>query len=154
MAITEWQIGLAFVVIGIMMLLAEASAPGFFIAIPATVLIVLGLLAMAVPGFFFSVWSPIVALLTAVPATIITILVYRMIAPPEPPTTTVGHSLIGRHGIVTKEVVPNSIQGKVKIENQIWSATSDRTISEGMRVIVTESKGVHVFVVPAEKESS
>lgn len=152
MATDEWEIGLAFVIIGVLMLIAEASAPGFFIAIPATVLIALGLIGMTVPGFLLSIWSPVLALIVAIPATIATMLFYRTLAPPSPPTTTVGESLVGKQGIVTAQVVPESIKGKVKIENQIWSATANEVIPEGAIVQVVQSRGVHVVVRQVAKQ--
>jgi membrane-bound ClpP family serine protease len=147
-----WVIGLAFIIIGIFMLLAEATSPGFFIAIPATVLIVLGIIGLIVPEIIFgSYWGPIIAVIIAAPATIITILLYQRLATPGPPTTTAAESLIGKSGIVTKEIIPESISGKVRIMNQIWSATSVESISKGERIMVVDSKGVHVVVKRIQK---
>jgi membrane protein implicated in regulation of membrane protease activity len=142
----EWYIGLIFVIVGVVLLIIEATSPGFFVAIPATVLMVLGGIGMVVPGFFLTFWSPFVAIVVAVPATIITMKAYQRLSPPAPPTTTVGHSLIGKHGIVQVPIIPNTIKGKVNIENQIWSATSDHPIEEGAMVEIVQSKGVHVIV--------
>jgi membrane protein implicated in regulation of membrane protease activity len=142
----EFEIGLAFIVIGIVLLMVEATSPGFFIAVPATVLILIGGLAMLIPGFFTSPWSPITALVVGSLATVFTIKLYARLAPPQAPMTTVGTSLIGKSGTVTKEVVPDSIAGKVNIENQIWSATSNEVIPVGARVQVVGSAGVHVVV--------
>jgi membrane protein implicated in regulation of membrane protease activity len=58
----------------------------------------------------------------------------------------VATSLIGREGIVTTEVRPNSLSGKVRIEHDNWSATSDRVIPIGRKVVVKASEGVHVTV--------
>jgi membrane protein implicated in regulation of membrane protease activity len=146
----EFALGLTFVVVGIVLLLIEASSPGFFIGVPATVLIVLGLIGMYVPGFFVSPWAPVVAIVVGAPLTYVAILLYQRLAPPAPPTTTVGESLIGKTGLVVREVVPDSIQGKVRIDNQVWSATSEETIPEGSRVTVVGSRGVHVVVERVE----
>lgn len=151
MTLEEWHIGLILLIVGVVMLIAEAASPGFFIAIPATVLMVLGGIGMAAPGFFLSPWSPVVAVVVAIPATIVTMKFYQTLSPPAPPTTTVGHSLVGQTGIVQAPIEPNSIRGKVKIENQIWSATSDRPIAKGAMVEVVRSKGVHVVVKEVQK---
>jgi membrane protein implicated in regulation of membrane protease activity len=45
-----------------------------------------------------------------------------------------------------RTVQPNSLNGKVRIENDSWSATSSKEIPEGRKVIVRESEGVHVKV--------
>ncbi len=142
----EWQIGLVFIVIGVILFIVETASPGFFVAIPATVLIILGALGMGVEGFLLSPWSPIVAVIVAAPAFIITMFAYQKLAPPEPPTTTVGHSLVGKRGTVQAPIIPNTIKGKVRIENQTWSATSDHYIAQDILVEVVQSKGVHVVV--------
>ena len=144
--VTEFTVGLILLVIGVVMLIAEAAMPGTFIAVPATVLIVLGMLAMFIQGFLFSIWSPVIAIVVGIPMTLVTMWFYAHFSPPTPPTTTVGESLIGRQGTVTTEVRPHSISGKVKIGNDIWSATSEEVIQVGERVLVLGSEGVHVIV--------
>lgn len=148
--VSAFDIGLTFVVLGVLMLIWEATSPGFFIAVPATVLIALGMLGMAVPELFLSIWSPIIAVIVAVPATYITMQFYAKLAPPSPPVTTVGESLVGKVGTVTAPVVPHSIRGKVKIDNDIWSATADQDLPVGSRVRVIASRGVHVVVQPLD----
>jgi len=144
--VTEFTMGLALLIVGVVMLIIEAASPGFFIAVPATVLIILGLLGMFVQNFLFSVWSPILAVLVSVPSTLFTMWFYSRFAPPSPPTTTVGESLISRQGSVTVTIIPHTIKGKVRIGNEVWSATSDEIIREGERVLVIGSEGVHVIV--------
>ena len=146
-AFDPWIIGLIFVIIGIVMLLAEASSPGFFIGIPASILIVIGLIGIALPALFFTIWSPIIAAIVAVVTTGAVMIFYKKLAPPEKPTTTVGESLVGRKGIVIITTDPNSTtKGKVKIGSEIWSATSKKPIKKGVSVVVTESEGVHITV--------
>ncbi len=142
-----WLIGLGFIIVGIIMFLIEAAAPGFFIGIPATICIVLGLIAIAFPQYFFSPLSPIAAVVIGGLTTVGIIYFYKYIAPPEKPTTTVGESLVGRKGIVTIDTTPTSqTKGKVKIGSEIWSATSDKPIKRGTRVVVVDYEGVHVIV--------
>jgi membrane protein implicated in regulation of membrane protease activity len=142
-----WTLGLLFVIIGIILLLVEASSPGFFIAIPATILIVLGILGIVAPGIFFSFWSPLIAIGLAIPITYFTIYFYRQLAPPQEPTTTVGDSLVGKRGLVTTATDPDSeTKGKVRIASDTWSATSEQSIKAGSRVEVIASEGVHVIV--------
>lgn len=38
------------------------------------------------------------------------------------------------------------MKGKVRIGSDIWSATSDEPLEEGIEVIVENSEGVHVHV--------
>ncbi len=148
----EWQIGLIFVIVGVILFIVEVASPGFFVAIPASVLIILGALGMVLDGFFLSMWSPIVAIGVTVPAFLGTMYAYKKLAPPQPPTTTVGRSLVGKTGIVDTDIIPNTIKGKVRIENQTWSATSDHHIPKDALVEVVESKGVHVIVREVQEQ--
>jgi len=139
-------IALAFVIIGILMLIAEAVTPGSFIIVPGTVVLVLGLLWMVNPDWTLAWWSPIVAVIVLVPMVFASIKLYQMLAPPAPPETTVASSLIGKKGQVTKEIVPGDISGKVRVDNDMWSATATTRIPVGTKVVVKESKGVHIVV--------
>jgi len=142
----ETTLSLAFVVIGILMLLAEAASPGSFIIVPASVLLVLGGIGLMYPDWLVSWWSPLAAVVVLVPMTIVTIKLYQKLAPPVPPETTVATSLVGQYGVVVTEVTSGNLKGKVRIANDVWSATSTRTIPAGKRVVVRGSEGVHVKV--------
>jgi len=139
-------IALAFVIIGILMLVAESVTPGSFIIVPGTVILVLGLIWMINPEWTFAWWSPIVAVIILIPMIFASIKLYQMLAPPAPPETTVASSLIGKKGTVTKEIIPGDISGKVRIDNDTWSATSTKRIPAGANIVVRDSTGVHVKV--------
>ncbi|HOB37459.1 MAG: NfeD family protein [Methanomassiliicoccaceae archaeon] len=143
---TGAELGLIMIIIGIIMLIAEIFAPGAFLLVPATVLIVLGAIGMIAPDILLSWWSPIIAVVLIVPMTLITVRMYQKLSPPMPPTTTVATSLIGQEGVVVTKVCPGNIKGKVKIKSDVWSATSDQNIPVGARVVVVHSEGVHVRV--------
>ena len=153
MEIDESTIGLMLIVIGILMFITEAMAPGFFIAIPGTVLLCLGIIGVIAPDIFFTWVSPVVALVISIPTTVLAIKLYQKLAPPEPPTTTVGTSLIGKHATVTVAIKPKQITGKVQVEHQLWSATSRSEIPVGTDVVIVESRGVHVIVEPLKERS-
>jgi membrane protein implicated in regulation of membrane protease activity len=150
MDVPTW-IPLAFVIVGILMLIAEVAVPGSFIIVPGTVVLVLGILWMIQPAWMREWWSIIVVIIVLIPMTIASIKLYQMLAPPAPPETTVASSLIGRRGVIISEVIPNTITGKVRIENETWSATAPRRIAVGAPVEVVESRGVHVIVAELER---
>jgi membrane protein implicated in regulation of membrane protease activity len=143
---TGMSVGLTLLVIGILMILAEVAAPGAFILVPATVLIILGAIGLVAPGVLISWWSPIIAVVILLPMTYVTMLLYQKLAPPAPPETTVATSLVGMTGVVEREVTPNVLTGKVRIAHDMWSATSAKTIPVGKKVVVKTSEGVHVTV--------
>jgi membrane protein implicated in regulation of membrane protease activity len=150
MAVGGSELGLAFIIIGILMLLAELSAPGAFILVPATVLLVLGFVGMVAPDILISWWSPVIVAVVVIPITYVTMRMYQKLAPPAPPETTVATSLVGMTGVVVADVTPNNLKGKVRIEHDTWSATSNKAISAGKKVVVKMSEGVHVTVEEIE----
>ena len=134
------------IIIGAILIVVEALSPGVFLIIPGTVLVILGVVGFLYPDFLYSPWSPVLAIGVAVPVTIGTIKMYAFLAVPEPPTTTVAESLLGRSGVVTVKTTPENIKGKVRIDTDTWSATSSEPIEVGTEVTVVNSQGVHVTV--------
>lgn len=141
----SFEIGLVLLIFGIGLLVAESLHPGFFIAVPGTILIVMGLVIIVLPQIFDQ-WIGIIMVITALFSSIGTILLYRKIAPGQRPFATSMDSLGGKRGVVINDIEPGSIKGKVKISNQVWSATSDQAIPAGKNVEVVSSEGVHVKV--------
>ena len=139
-------LAIIFIIVGALLLIAEAAMPGVFMLIPGTVLVILGVIGYFYPDFLISKYSPILALAIAIPVSIGTVKLYQFLATPEPPTTTVAESLLGKEGIVTVETNPENIKGKVRIGSDTWSATSSEPIEAGTEVKVVQSEGVHVTV--------
>jgi inner membrane protein len=139
------EIGWVMIIAGIGLLVAESLHPGFFVAVPGTVLLVMGAVFILLPEIFDQ-WSPVIMVITGLLASIATIIVYRRIASGQKPLSTSMDTLVGKKGMVVTDVEPGSITGKVKIENQIWSATSATAIPKGKEVEVIHSEGVHVKV--------
>ena len=140
-------------IVGLILLGIEIATPGqTFMAIPGTVAVVLGILAMVIGNVLWSQfwYAPVIAVLIALPVTAVTVWGYKKLSLGHPPTTTVGDSLIGRQGIVLTDVVPNSVKGKVRIGNTTWSAVSNEPIVAGEMVEVVSSEGVHVQVEKIE----
>ena len=138
-------LGIILLVIGALLILAELSVPGFFIAVPGTVLVILGIVYIFIPDIGV-VPMVIITLATAVISTLAVMGFYRDLAKPTLPTTTTVDKLVGKEGVVVAKVMPNSLKGKVKIDNEIWSATADKEIDVGKRVVVIKGEGVHVVV--------
>ncbi len=135
-------------ILGLILLIIEAATPGFFAVIPGAVLVIIGLLGYFVEDFFTSWYLPATAIVVTLVVTAVTIKGYQMLARPEPPETTVMESLVGKTGTVTQKVEPGSLRGKVKIDSDLWSATSESTINEGTEIEVYAAEGVHIKVRP------
>ena len=139
------DVGWLMIIIGLLLMIVETTQPGFFVAVPGTILIVLGAITLLIPQVLQD-WAPAIIVVTALISSIITITFYRKLAPGQKPFTTSMDILGGKEGIVVSTIRPNSISGKVRIDNRIWSATGDSIIEEGKKIIITHSEGVHVIV--------
>lgn len=61
---------------------------------------------------------------------------------------TNAYSVIGKKGLIIKEINIKKEIGQVKIGSEIWTAKASENISEGTEVIVKEIDGVKVVVEP------
>ncbi len=140
--------GWGLVVLGTIFLVIEAASPGFFIAVPGTVMIILGVLVLLGVDIFSGTVGLVVGVVAAVAVSLLTIWIYRRINPgDESPVTISRDSLVGKEGRVIRKVVPGSLEGKVLIAGQEWSARSASSeIPHGASVRVTASEGVHIVV--------
>lgn len=171
--IDEVMIALIILIIGILLLVIEAAAPGNFIIIPATILTIVGAVFSIFPDYLFTIYAPILAVVVALISSVLAIQLYKRMSPEAPPETLVGTSLIGRTGVVVTMITPNTMLGKVRIDGEVWSANAETPIAAGTPVKVISSEGVHVtveeisqaefegsqkkkeeYVVPAAKQSS
>ncbi|MDN7025126.1 NfeD family protein [Methanoculleus sp. FWC-SCC1] len=152
MLIEGVALGWILIILGAVLLLIEVYQPGFFIAVPATVLIILGILLLLGVDILSSVWGLIVGVIAAIGTALITVWAYGRLTPDRMPTTISRDSLAGREGMVVRTVDEETLAGKVTIGSSEWSARSESgTIPVGKRVIVLRSEGVHIVV--EEKES-
>ena len=140
-----FSLGITLIIIGLLLLIWEVHMPGFFIAIPGTILVVLGVAFLFIENMDVLLTS-ILILISGIFASIFTLLFYRQIGKPQPPQTTTIENLVGKTGVVTVKLEPDSLRGKVKIGSEVWSATADHEIDVGKKVIVVGGEGVHVYV--------
>ncbi len=141
-------LGWVMIVLGAVLLLVEVYQPGFFIAVPATVLIILGILLLLGVDILTSPTGLIVGVLAAIGAASVTVWLYSRLTPGrEPPTTLSRDSVVGLEGTVVAPVDAETLAGKVRLGSMEWSARSESGgIPTGRRVIVVRSEGVHVVV--------
>ena len=148
-------IGWIMVVAGALMLVIEAFSPGFFIAVPGTVLIILGLFSLFFPAIFNSPWIIAIAVAAGLASAVATVWLYGRLTPDASPTTTSRDSIVGRTGRVRREVNAETLAGKVDIDGVEWSARSSQgTLGPGRKVRVVKSEGVHVVVEEVEEHGN
>ncbi len=135
---------------GITFLFIEAVSPGFFMAVPGTALVVLGVLAFFAYDLLATPFGIIAAVIGAAAAAAVTIVVYRKMSPDKQPETISKDTIVGKTGRVTVEVDADSISGKVEIDGALWSAKSTgEKIPVGTEVTVIAAQGVHITVEEA-----
>lgn len=104
----EWVL----VVAGFSMLLVEVYNPGFFISVPGTVLIILGIFSLLLPDIFSSIWFVVIGVTVATCTAGITVWFYGRLTPGESPVTVSSDSLRGKEGKVIIDVGADSLAGK------------------------------------------
>jgi len=141
------DLGWLLIMSGALLLLVEVYSPGFFAAVPATVLIILGILQLMGVDISNPWMGGIIGIITALCAAGFTVWMYGRITPNENPTTISRDTLVGMEGQVQKSVDAITISGKVVIGSTEWSARSTgATIPAGKKVKVVDSQGVHIVV--------
>ena len=75
-------------------------------------------------------------------------LVDRFITKPDDKVATNAYSIIGKRGIVTKEINEISGTGQIKVGTEVWSAKSydSSKIEEGSEVEINSINGVKAVV--------
>ena len=113
------DVGLSFgwllVIGGALLLLLEVHSPGFFATVPATVMIILGILQLAGVDISNPWMGGAIGIVVAIGAALFTVWMYGRITPDASPTTISRDSLGGKEGIVKVTVEPASLSGKVVI---------------------------------------
>ena len=143
------EIALAFIIIGILLFVVEVFQPGFLVAVPGTVFIVLGILMSFDDAFGLSPFMLlIIGLVVGGGSLWGTMAMYQSLAPPDTPSEMSIESMIGKSAVVTKDVVANEISGKAKVGREEVRATADKAIPEGTKVKVTHAEGITLTVVP------
>ena len=142
------EIGLAFIIIGILLFLVEATMPGFLVAVPGTVLIALGILMSfdVVTG----IWLLPIGLVVGLGSLFGTVKFYQTFATPDAPSEMSIESYVGTTGRMTRAISSDSIYGKVRIDREEMRAISDSDIAIGTNVEVISAEGITLTVEPKE----
>lgn len=70
----------------------------------------------------------------------------------DQPIGTGADRLVGKTGLVTEELVPDNVHGRVRIEREEWRADAPGfgNLGIGTRVVVDAIEGTHLIVHPEE----
>ena len=139
------EIGLAFIIIGILLFLVEATMPGFLVAVPGTVLIALGILMSF--DIVTGIWLLPIGLVVGLGSLYGTVKFYQTFATPDTPSEMSIESFVGMSGKVTKAITSDSI-GKVRVDREEMRAISESDLSVGISVEVVSAEGITLTVKP------
>ena len=146
------EIGLAFIIIGILLFLVEATMPGFLVAVPGTVLIALGILMSF--DMVTGIWLLPVGLVVGLGSLYGTVKFYQTFATPDTPREMSIEFYVGMTGEVIKAVSPDTAFGKVRVEREEMRAITcdscNLDIAVGTRVEVVSAEGITLTVKPKE----
>ena len=146
------EIGLAFIIIGILLFLVEATMPGFLVAVPGTVLIALGILMSF--DIVTGIWLLPIGLVVGLGSLYGTVKFYQTFATPDTPSEMSIESYVGKIGKVTKAVSTDTASGKVRIDREEMRAiTCDSCNSDivvGTSVEVVSAEGITLTVKPKQ----
>lgn len=146
-------LGLGLLIVGLALIVAELTFPGYYIGVAGTVGTVVGLLQMVWPTFLTSSASGPIAALVAVVAALFSFQFYRKFSSPinvlggRP-----GPELVGKTGIVVQLVRPHTVQGRVEIQGKMWGAEGNEPIGPGSHIIVEAVTETHLRVRRAPGE--
>jgi membrane protein implicated in regulation of membrane protease activity len=148
MAIEGLSYGWLVILAGAFFLALEVFSPGFFLLVPGTVLIVIGVLMLLGVDIFNSNFGILIGIGLALAAAGATVFSYsRLTKHSDRPYTMSMDSLVGKEGILLIAADEATMNGKATIEGQVWSARSNHgVIPEGTKIKVISSRGVHIVV--------
>ena len=146
------QIGLIFIIMGILLFALEVWIPGSLVSVPGTVLIALGILMSF--DIVTGIWLLPIGLVVGLGSLYGTVKFYQSFATPDTPSEMSIESYVGRAGKVTVAVSPDTASGKVRIEREEMRAITcdscNSDIAVGTSVEVVSAEGITLTVKPKE----
>ncbi|HEX9815335.1 MAG TPA: NfeD family protein [Candidatus Thermoplasmatota archaeon] len=140
-------LGLSLLLVGLALIVAELTFPGYYVGVAGTVGTIVGLLQMVWPWFLTSSYGGPVAALIGVVAAILSFQFYRRFTSPiDRLGGSPGPDLVGKSGIVTQSVRPHTTKGRVEIEGKMWGADAAEPIGPGSHIIVETITETHLIV--------
>ena len=144
-------VAIAFIALGFFLLFVEATMPGFLIAVPGTVLLVLGVILLIDEDLMEGPRGFVLLLFIGIATIAGTLKFYQSLAPPVDPATGGIVNHIGKIGKIVKAVNEDDFSGKVRIGVENIRAISKKgEMAVGTEVEVIEAEGIHVTVIEVE----
>ena len=135
--------GIAFLILGAILLAAEALTPGFGIfGVGGIASLVFGLMMVGKEPWIEVAGNVVKGVILGMGIVFAVILVQVRRAMRRPPA--VGReAILGQVGEATTDIAP---KGMVKVRGELWTASSKERIEKGEKVIVVDVKGIELIV--------
>lgn len=143
--------GIALILLGIGLMMAEAFAPSFgILGLGGVVAFITGSIFMFDTELeVFKVALPLIAALSVVSFGFLVLLLSLLISVRNKKTVSGIETLIGALGVATEDF---DDQGMVKIEGELWNAITQTPLSKGSRIRVNSIEGLKLGVEPETEE--
>jgi membrane-bound serine protease (ClpP class) len=144
--------GLALIILGIALMVAEAFVPSFgALGIGGVGAFLMGsliLIETEIEGF--KIYFPLIVSLTLLTAVVLIGLIGMAIKARRRKIVSGSEELIGARGEVLEDF---NGTGQILLHGEIWQANSDRPLKKGQKVVVQSRAGLVVFVQPMDSET-
>lgn len=139
--------GLALVILGLILFVAEALTPGFgFLALGGTASMILGsLLLFDTSVSMMKVSLSLILTFTLTTAGITLFLLRAVLRVHSRKTMSGPEAMVGETAEVQSPITP-STQGKVYVHGELWNAVSDQALAKGDKVKVVDIEGMTLKV--------
>lgn len=137
-------LGILIAAAGLILLILELASPGIYLGVLGTALFIGGIAGLIWQAFFWKAFAA-AAVVALFGSSILFYLFYRK-------TSTFNNiqvgsaALAGKSAIVTEKIDPIKGSGKIRIENETWTARADEEIEAGSEVVVESLRGVTAMV--------
>jgi membrane-bound serine protease (ClpP class) len=147
--------GIALLILGVALMIAEGLAPGFgILGLGGVVAFVLGAAFLFDPAgadIEFAVAWPVMLSATVTSVLLLVVLLGFLIRSRRSKVVTGAEEMIGLEGEV---VTWAGNQGRVHVHGEIWAANGPQTLSPGARVVIQSRDGLQLSVSPSHQRSS
>lgn len=142
---------LIWLIVGIVLLLAEVIMPGFIIFFFG-----IGALITSLSAYIFNIESVNIQIIIFIVSSLLSLILLRkffgkLFRGKVDSLKELKDEYIGKRAIVVHEIKPNSLKGKIEFNGTLWEADSDFFIDKDSVVEITGRRDLTLIVKPVEK---
>lgn len=136
--------GLGLVLLGLLLMVAEAFAPSGILGVGGVIAFIIGSVILVDTEMdVFQVSIPIVAAIAAFMAILLVVSIRMFMRIRRSPVVSGVSSMVGMEGVSTQDFQES---GLIKVQGELWRAQADTALKKGDRVIITAVEGLSIRV--------